>query len=140
MLSCKYPPKNPKFHNSVSIKPADLDPKHPETADHTTPITTRLKHAADHTMPIWAQKTQKSPPYHANLDFPNLTSTPEPRPTRIAHRERDVMRESGRCRERKEMRNREETRERERVSYMNKKVLFCFRMVLQCNSKGRIAL
>ena len=48
------------------------------------------------------------------------------------------MRERGRCGERKEMRERE--RERERVKYVNKKILFCFRIMLQCNSKGRIAL
>ena len=44
------------------------------------------------------------------------------------------MRERGCCGERKEMRNREDTRERERerererVSYVNKKVLFCLEL------------
>ena len=53
----------------------------PSTQPRRKPCRKKLKHAADHTTPIWTQKTQKSPPYHADLNFPSLTSTPDPRPT-----------------------------------------------------------
>ena len=43
----------------------------------------RGNHGANHVgkslnTPIWTQKTQKSPLYHANLDIRSLTSTPDP--------------------------------------------------------------
>ena len=50
--------------------------------------------------------------------------------TRIAHCEREMWWERGRCGERKEMRNREEKIkwERERVRYVNKKILFVLQL------------